>query len=128
MSVFRGAPHKTLVDTYTGDSTNSRELDLGDDYDEVHICLLRSIGATTGHLAEAYSIGAAFGVFYVSGGNEVDHEAGSLGGDRYQGKMTGADANKIKLGASGGSAYGTNKSGWTYRIVARKAASVETLP
>ena len=121
-----GVSEKVLIRDYVGDATNNREIDLGDDYQEVHIYIADSFAINADHLAEVYAIGTVYGVLYNSGSTStVRHSTMASGNSRWQGKMTGGDANKIKLGSSGASAGGSNASGVNYRIIAKKFSSVE---
>lgn len=121
---------KVLIDTYEGNGSNNREINLGDDYDEIHIYLEENRAADVYHLSEAVAIGT----YYSNRGNWVGNAWGDLtysmgASDQYfQGKMTGGDVNKIKLGSVGTQLFGTNYNGFTYRIIAKKYASVESLP
>ena len=113
---------KVLIDTYTGNGAANREIDLGDDYDEVHIYLDTSKQYDVLHLAHAYAIRTTYGAE-----NHQYHRSGASANLIFQGKMTGADANKIKLG-TGATDESTNRNTWVYRIIARKYANVESLP
>jgi hypothetical protein len=105
---------------YVGDDANDREIDLGDDYDVV-LVIEDSNVATANHLALAYAIRDAYGVFfYFSSTPAATHRCGSGGSQYWQGKMSGVDANKIKLGIGGASPYGTNASGVNYRVLGLK--------
>ena len=120
---------KVLIDTYEGDDTNDREIDLGDDYDEIHIYLEEVRDYNEHHLAHVYIISNTYGSEAHDGTtNQVVHRAMSDANIHIQGKMTGADVNKIKLGSVGNSIFGTNYNGWTYRIIAKKYANVQTIP
>ena len=118
---------KVLIDTYEGNGTASRELDLGDDYDEIHIYVEENVASTTTHMAEAYAYHTTYGVYYVGSADEVDHAGMSQANGYFQGKMTGADVNKIKLGTGTGTS-GSNGIGYTYRIIAKKYQNVQSLP
>jgi len=122
-----GILSKVFCDTYEGDDSNDRVLDLGDDYDFVVVSLEESKTIGVSHLGMAYAVRTTYGLFYedsVSGATR--HRSMALTDLLWQGKMAGADANKIKLGSDGSSDQGTNNSGWTYRILAFKFGAVET--
>jgi len=118
---------KVLIDTYEGNGTNNRELDLGDDYDEVRIYLEENKDYIADHLAEAYAIGTTYGISLHRSGSDVEHRSMGICNEMWQGKMTGGDVNKIKLGSNAGYDFGTNENGWTYRIVAKKYCDVQSL-
>ena len=119
--------NKVFCDTYEGNDANNRELDLGDDYDLVLIFLEESMDGGATHLALAHAVKTTYGFFYHNGAaTETRHNAMAAGNGGWQGKMTGGDADKIKLGSVGAAAEGTNKSGWTYRILALKFGTVNT--
>lgn len=121
---------KILNDTYIGDNTDNRIIDLGDDYDEVHIYLETDKNFDVMHLCEAYALGLTHGIFNEE--NEIEktvHRSGSPGDFLFQGKMfTPGDETKIMLGSNGASARGTNNTGWVYRIVAKKYRVSHNLP
>lgn len=107
----------TTVD-WAGDDAHDREIDLGADYDVVLVFENRNVSGGW-HLSMAYALGDLYGLFY-NPGVDTNHMSGTDGAARWQGKMTGADANKILLGSDGTSNQGTNKSGVNYRALGLK--------
>lgn len=116
---------KVLVRDYTGDNTNSREIDLGDDYDYVQIVMGREgITDATPHLHHAWALGTdAWGISYQL--SQQESVVGTSANSWWAGKMSGADANKIKLGANGTLNIGCNYLNRQYRILAMKFADVQ---
>jgi hypothetical protein len=111
---------KVIDHTWEGDDTNDREIDLGDDYDYIAIWQEEPGAYNADHAALAYAFRSCYGDFYEHATSRCSHDA--QGGVAYffQGKMTGADADKIKLGSIGDSTRGFNQSGYTYRLLGRK--------
>lgn len=108
--------------TWEGDGTDDREIDLGDDYDLILIFLEESKAVNVDHLALAYAFRTAYGVMPNTSAapNPVRHYSMAAADAFFQGKMTGGDADKIKLGSSGGVTSGVNVDGETYRLVGMK--------
>lgn len=105
---------------YTGDDANDRDIDLGDDYDIVLIFEDSNL-VSANHLAMAYAVRDVKGCFIqVGSSTSVSHSTGSSSDTYWKGKLTGADANKIRLGGNGASPYGTNASGVDYRVLGLK--------
>lgn len=120
--VFETGVAKSTVVDWTGDDTNDREIDLGDDYDVVLVFPRAGHGALA-HLCTAYALRDIYGAYiFATVVNAVTHTSGSHGETYWQGKMSGADVNKIQLSKVGNSPYGTNASGVTYRALAVKLA------
>lgn len=118
---------KVFMDTYAGNDADDREIDLGDDYDEIHIRLMGDNSLAENHAVEAYAFRDTFGVyFYTTTGDHVRHYTGTDTVNTFQGKMAGADANKVLLGAVGTNAAGFNLSGENYHVIATIYSSVET--
>lgn len=116
---------KIFIDTYTGDNANSRELDLGDDYDEIHIVVGGDVGYTP-KLISAWAIQDNYGsgTHFNYGNNQ--YQSGTNADTIFQGKMSGADVNKIKLGSTGNGNMGTNYLNRVYVIIAKKYADIQT--
>lgn len=121
---------KILIDKYTGDGTNNRELDLGDIYDEIHIYNCESIDKEEAGELTAWAIRNTYGLIYEDLDDKV--AAGETDGaadNFFQGRMFSAgDENKIKLGSDASNKRGTNYNGWEYQIVAKKYRAIVTLP
>lgn len=115
-----GVSKHTTVD-YTGDGTNNREIDLGDDYDLVLIFLVGT-DPSGNHMALAYALrtGVWGGFRFLWGSQWIRHDSGANIDNFWQGKMSGADANKIMLSAVGDDQYGTNRTGRDYRVLGLK--------
>lgn len=121
-----GVVEKVLIRDYVGDGTGSRIIDLGDEYDEVEILLNESRAENNDSLVRAYALGTFFGTLVVQGsGSYVFRRSMANAVSYFQGKMTGADSTKIKLGNSGPEIRGTNVNGLNYRIIAQKFSRVE---
>lgn len=111
--------------TWEGDDVNNREIDLGDDYDWIFIYYEESAAFGVDHLALAYAFRTVYGTFRQIAGVTAMLSDAQVSADSYfQGKMTGGDANKIKLGTVGSSSAGTNVSGKTYRLIGLKFDSM----
>jgi hypothetical protein len=118
-----GAIEATVIHDYTGDNTHNREIDLGDDYDLIFVVTRDSRAASVDHAAWGYAIQTVYGYMREDGPNaRMQHWAMGAGNSYFQGKMTGADANKVKLGSNGPLAAGLNVAGNLYRIVGLKFA------
>lgn len=121
---------KVLLDTYTGDNTDNRIIDLGDNYDEVHIYLETPRDSDQLHIAEAYAFSLTYGT--IQERDTIDkaiHMSGEYADLFWKGKMfSGGDETKIKLGSNGDSKRGCNYTGWIYRIVAKKYRVIHSLP
>lgn len=121
---------KILIDTYTGDGTNNRIIDLGDIYDEVHIYNNEPVDKEEAGCLRAWAVQQSYGLIYEDIDDKV--AAGETDGaadNFFQGKLfSPGDENKIKLGSNGTNKRGTNYSGWVYRIVAKKYRAIATLP
>ncbi len=128
LSAGGGVLSKVLIDTYLGNDWNDREIDLGDDYDEVHIYLEEDKNYNAHHAVEAYAVRGTYGHSWNHATITAVHASMADANPYFQGKMTGADVNKIKLGSEGDWATGTNVGGNTYRIIAKKYSTVQTLP
>lgn len=114
---IQGGVEASIDHTWEGDDSNNRVIDLGNDYDLIEITREESAGASSNHLVMARAFRTEFGVSYANGaGQTVRHASMAAAGSYFQGKMTGVDANKIKLGTTGSSSYGTNITGQTYRL------------
>lgn len=113
-----GVVKSTVVD-WTGDDANDREIDLGDDYDLVLVFAQSAFGSAE-RLGTAYAVRAFYGIYYNDTTNYIKHLLGAIADTYWQGKMTGADANKIKLGSSGASQEGCNRNTGSYRAVGLK--------
>lgn len=123
-----GVVEKVLIDTYEGNGDNDRKLDLGDDYDEVRIYVEESKNSSTRHLGEAYAVGATYGVHVTfSADHRGAHLSMGAADTWFQGKLFGGDLNKVLLGDTGGDDGGTNELNWTYRVIAKKYSSIESL-
>ena len=111
----------TLIYDYVGDNAANRVIDLGDDYYEIHIYTLDVFAHTTDHFCEAYAFGTdCYGIFSNKSTPAAYHNANT--GNYFQGKMSGGDINKIKLGILGSDDAGTNRGSVNYRIIAKKWA------
>ena len=123
-----GVVEKFLRKTYTGDGTNIRQIDLGDDYDVVEVRIKDgNRGPGLGQLVLAWASGTSYGVTRHDGGSQkVLASLGASANASFKGKMTGADANKIELGTSGTWDQGTNQSGVDYEVLGWKFSSIET--
>lgn len=121
---------KILLDTYTGDGSSSRILDLGDDYDEVNIFLEEAKSKLEVHLISAYAYLSTYGASYQEDADGNAQHVSQAEADVYfKGKMfTSGDETKIKLGGGGTNRRGTNFNTWTYRIVAKKYRVAHSLP
>lgn len=114
-----------LIRDYAGDHANNRVIDLGDDYDRVEIHLRSAKDLNTSHLALALAILTTYEVSVEDAVTRaVEHRTMSFANPYWQGKMTGVDANKIKLAADTTKAGGTNKAGFDYTIIAYKYSTV----
>ena len=112
-----------LIRDYTGDNTNNRVIDLGDDYDLVVVFGASNAASTTQHGAVAVALGDTFNSMYRDAA-DFFHTVGVSVTTNWQGKMPGADAEKIKLGGVGGAQTGFNNGSKLYRILALKFAGV----
>lgn len=117
-----GVVTKMIDHSWPGDSTDNREIDLLDEYDLIFI--FREAGSTgSDHMAMAYAFRDEYGAFL-----ESTSHAGAQHGSRsnvlfaWQGKMTGGDATKIKLGSAGTNLRGANVVSETYRLIGFKFA------
>lgn len=119
-----GALAAVLVRDYTGDNNNNREIDLGDDYDEILIVPTTAFQVNTNHAIFAWAFGDAHGVLNNLNTSVARHSSGSYADDKFQGKVAGTT--KIKLASVGSNAYGCNASGVGYRIIAKKYAMVRS--
>lgn len=119
-----------LIDTYTGDGTNNRIIDLGDDFDEVYIYLERDIVKEAHGLAQAWAIRQTYGIIFEDFDDKSAAAVMMAGANAYwKGKLyTTGNESKIQLGSAGGNAWGTNKNTWTYRIIAKKFRQTSVLP
>lgn len=114
-----------MIRDYAGDDANDRILDLGDDYDVVSIIDSGGNTATSNHIVEAVAVRDTYEVLYNNGAAQtVRHSSMAPADTRFQGKMTGVDSTKIKLGSNGTLVDGTNKGGKTFRIRAWKLYGV----
>ena len=120
-----GVLEKAMLRDYVGDNTNSREIDLGDDYQWVIVRELGNVGSGTVHNVLGWALTDSYNTLYNAGSGDIRSTLGSGANSIFQGKLTGGDANKIKLGTSGASADGLNVSGRNYRILALKFSEVE---
>jgi hypothetical protein len=79
------------------------------------------------HLNMGYAFRSCYGAFFEWGGtcHDCRNRTMSTADVYFQGKMTGADASKIKLGTSGSDAVGSNKDSWTYRLIGLKFGTVQ---
>ena len=114
-----------LIRDYTGDDSHNRVIDLGDDYDVVCIITGEGHSYNSTHPAVAF---ACRDYYYTFVSNNilagVRHYANAPSNSNFQGKMSGADATKIKLGSTGTKQDGTNDGTKVYRIYAFKFAGV----
>ena len=118
---------KVFIDTYEGDGTDNKILDLRDDYSEIHIYIEESVGGGS-HFVSAYAIGGTYGLTFMHNSDDENrHYAQASANTLWQGKVFElGHYNEIKLGSSGASSYGTNYNGWTYKIIAYKYGSGQT--
>jgi hypothetical protein len=124
---YRVCMPKVLMDTYVGNDANSRDIDLGDDYDEIYIYLNYSRLTTEDHLVQAYAIRETYGLSWVDGSDShIKHRTMADINIFFQGKRAGT--NNITLGTLGNDNRGTNNNGWVYKIIAKKytCSTVET--
>jgi len=119
-----GGLEKAIDHTWEGDDNNDREIDLGDDYDFILIFLEESKDQIDNHLFLAYALRTCYGLAWNTATSIVRNRTMAPVDILFQGKMTGADANKILLGSTGNSDAGTNSSGWTYRLIGFKFGSM----
>jgi hypothetical protein len=111
---------KSIVVDWAGDETDNRVIDLGDDYDLVLVFEDTDVGSAS-HLAMAHALQTVYGVFIHDNSTTATlHRTGSGGAAYWQGKMSGVDANKIKLGSDGSDVHGTNAFGISYRAIGLK--------
>lgn len=122
-----GVVTKVIDHTWEGDDGDDKEVDLGDDYDFILIFLEESRDANTDHFVMAYAFKNVYGAFSEEGPalNHTSHKSMASTNNYFQGKMTGGDADKIKLGAVGADQRGANYTGWTYRLIGFKFSSME---
>lgn len=109
--------------TWEGDDEDNRIINLGDDFDQILIVVEEPFGGNNSHPALAYALGTAFGVIIQIGGSFMNHISQTSAGAYFQGKLTGVDANKIKLGSSGSTPFGFNDGGNTYHLIGLKLAA-----
>lgn len=114
----QGLVEKMIDHTWEGDGLDDREIDLGDDYDLIFIFYEE---ATSG--MSTWGIAYAFKTVYGIVGETSETMSGA--NDNFQGKMDGADINKIKLGGNAGSTVGTNRSSKSYRLIGFKFLDME---
>ncbi len=114
-----GVLEDVLIREYTGDAVNNRIIDLGDDYQEI-VIRRKTAGETGVSVIQAWAILTLYGVFSATSSLYVGTNANVY----WQGKMTGGDANKIKLGTAAAANPGVNISGVVYQIVAKKYSLV----
>jgi len=111
--------------TWEGDNTNDRVIDLGADYDFILVFLEETKAENVNHLCLAYAFKDVYGAFYEDAtGVRTQHESMVASAASWQGKMTGANTNKIKLGSNGGANWGTNYLNYTYRLIGFKFTSM----
>ncbi len=121
-----GVTEKVLIRDYTGDDASNRVIDLGADYDLIIIRTRTSFTQFESHPTEVGSLRDIFWNAYNDAtGAKVEHLSMAAASAQYQGKMTGGDANKIKLGTGSGGVHGVNELGVLYRIFAMKFSTVE---
>jgi hypothetical protein len=111
---------KVIDHTWEGDGTNDREIDLGDDYDFIQIWQEEPGAYNADHNGLAYAFRTCYGNIYEHATSRASHNAMSDANYHWQGKMSGADADKIKCGSGGSSIRGVNYSGYTYRLLGMK--------
>lgn len=113
---------ETVVDhTWEGDDANNREIDLGDEYDFIQIFEEEAKASNVDHLGMAWAFKTYYGGLYnIGGSSDVRHTSMASTDVQFQGKMTGVDSTKIKLGSSGNLAQGTNFLNMTYRLIGFK--------
>lgn len=104
---------------YVGSGANSREIDLGADFQEILI-IRRENANQVNRIIHLWAFLELYGYFTT----ELA-EWGSAADPSFQGKMTGVDASKIKLGSNGIlSPNGSNQNGALYRIIAKRYDSL----
>ncbi len=105
---------------YTGDGTNSREIEIGFVPDFVLVVTRDNYTAATDHLGLAWAIRDAFGVLYELGASVVARHVANASGNAQWLGIVGSPSTKIRLGSNGASTYGTNLTGVDYRVLAFK--------
>lgn len=120
-----GVVVKAIDHTWEGDGTTDREIDLGDDYDEIRIYYEENGAYNVNHLAMAYAFRTTYGTMKHDGtAQHVMHYSQASSGNYFKGKMTGGDSSKLLLGGSGGAGT-TNENGKTFRAIGLKFSSME---
>lgn len=104
-----------IIRLYSGDAQNDRVIDLAIDYPLLLIFQLGNLVESGDHLIMAYALRTDHGALFRS--TSVKHAGGTGVDNRWQGKMSGDDATKIKLGSTGSLSAGTNYTGCQYAIV-----------
>ena len=122
-----GALAAIAVIDYTGDNVDNRAIPLGDVYDEVEVTSRDSMATNVDHLVRAHAVFGAgaqsYGIDYnVGASNVMRNTCGAAAATMWQG--FGAARDTVVCGSNGISTTGTNRSGFLYRIVARKYRSV----
>jgi len=119
------AVEKVLIRGYTGDDTNDRVIDLGDNYDLILIFGIGSYTYVQDHAILAYALGTCYGSMIDAMGSGMghhsSHQEGAAGNAWFRGKV----ANTIVLGSAGTLPYAFNAAGRSYRIFALKLRKVE---
>jgi hypothetical protein len=116
---------KAIDHTWEGDGANDRVIDLGDDYDFILVWQEEDGAYNTDHCAMPYAFKNCYGNFYEHSTDRTSHNSMTSANSHWQGKMTGADASKIKTGTLGSSIRGTNYSGYTYRLLGLKFSNMQ---
>lgn len=128
--ILAGLVEAISLQVYTGDNTNNRLIDLGDEYDLVIVVLSSPGGAGVDHFQFAYSMptdfaGVLLGALWNKGtGDQAQCAAGISANNYFQGIQSGADRTKIKLGALGTTNWGSNFLAWDYIVIAFKFGPV----
>ena len=125
-----GVLEKVLQRDYAGDSTDDREIDLGRDYTFVRVFGITADppGPTWHQPVLGWALADKSGVFSAPGTGVKRLQASVDNGndeDLWQGKMTGADATKVKTGTNGAAQRGFNRTGKAYRIFGMRFSKVE---
>ena len=116
---------KAIDHTWEGNDNNNREIDLSDDYQRVEVFYEEPGSDSQDHLAMAFAFGTCYGFFQQESGKHCNNFCMSSANSAWQGKMSGADQNKVKCGSDGSYARGTNYNGKTYRLCGMKFSSME---
>ena len=92
-----GKVSKAIDHTWEGDNNDNRVIDLGDNYDWIEVYVEEAYAASSYFIALARAFRTSYGTIWAASSDDLRCFSMSSGNNAWQGKMTAADANKIKL-------------------------------